>query len=257
MDVNKDTGMAYIYLIQDGYDIGTNIYKIGRTFQDGDSRSLKRLKNYSKGTIIHNLWRVDEEVVIEIERKIKNILKPQLFRGSEWFEGDVCEIKKQIDTIIDSYKTICDECQNSCTSYWCEGLYGPCKTCVWPKILNCSCKQSGCKNCYPHYRRLFYDEDEPKSYCGTKNCYVYGCYKSDNGKCLSSIYNNKTVCDECNSATGYWDENDKWQYCKKCTNFDCDFCGGSRYVKPGVVDDSCLERLCIYCAQYRYMKLKS
>ena len=48
--------MSHIYLIQDGTDIGTNVFKIGRTNQGScsdDIVKLKRIKCYSKGTIQH------------------------------------------------------------------------------------------------------------------------------------------------------------------------------------------------------------
>lgn len=47
--------LAYIYLLQDGHDKGTNVYKIGRTVQKGgDGRRLKRLQGYTKGTVQYN-----------------------------------------------------------------------------------------------------------------------------------------------------------------------------------------------------------
>ena len=42
---------SYIYLIQDGNFINTNIYKIGRTSQQGDTRRLNRFNGYNKQTI--------------------------------------------------------------------------------------------------------------------------------------------------------------------------------------------------------------
>jgi hypothetical protein len=96
--------MGYIYLLQDGEDKGTSIYKIGRTVQKGgDSRKLSRLQAYNKGTVVYNTWIVDELHVNNIEKMIKDTFTKEyrLVRGSEWFEGDVKVMKKQIDTIIE------------------------------------------------------------------------------------------------------------------------------------------------------------
>lgn len=96
---------AYIYLIQDGKDIGTNIHKIGRSLQKGgDSRQLRRLQTYSPGTIIYNLWKVDEQYLTSIEKKIIQEFqrKYRLVKGCEWFEGDVKYMKKDIDHIIEN-----------------------------------------------------------------------------------------------------------------------------------------------------------
>ncbi len=96
--------LAYIYLLQDGNDKGTDVYKIGRTVQKGgDSRKLQRLQSYSKETVIYNTWKVSESVLNDIENKIKISFKEKysLVRGMEWFEGDVKQMKKDIDLIIE------------------------------------------------------------------------------------------------------------------------------------------------------------
>ena len=100
------TPYAYIYLLQDGADIGTNLFKPGQTIQTtGDTRSLARIRSYSKGTIVYNLFIVPVAKVDEIESLIKKEFteKYKLVRGSEWFEGDVRAMKKDIDRIIDEY----------------------------------------------------------------------------------------------------------------------------------------------------------
>jgi hypothetical protein len=100
------TEHAYIYLLQDGEDIGTNLFKPGQTVQTtGDTRSLARIRSYSKGTIIYNLFIVPVAKVDEIEALIKKEFtkKYKLVRGSEWFEGDVRAMKKDIDRIVDEY----------------------------------------------------------------------------------------------------------------------------------------------------------
>ena len=99
---------SHIYLIQDGKDIGTNIFKIGKSKQGiNDIIKLKRIKDYSNGTIQHNTWMVSYTLVDDIESEIKKIFsnKYVLVRGYEWFEGDVKQMKKDIDFIIDNYNT--------------------------------------------------------------------------------------------------------------------------------------------------------
>lgn len=100
-----DNHVSYIYLIQDGKDKGTNIYKIGRTTQSGsDIRKLRRIMSYSHGTIIYNIFNVNPCIVNDIERSIKDAFRKKytLVRGSEWFAGDVISMKKDIDAIIES-----------------------------------------------------------------------------------------------------------------------------------------------------------
>jgi hypothetical protein len=99
---------AHIYLIQDGNDIGTKIYKFGKSKQGiNDIIKLKRFKGYSNGTIQHNTWLVSYALVDDIESEIKKYFKNKYLsvRGHEWFEGDVKEMKKDIDFIIDNYNT--------------------------------------------------------------------------------------------------------------------------------------------------------
>lgn len=103
--------MSYIYLLQDGKDKGTNVYKIGRTSQNGgDARKLMRLQAYSTGTVIYNLWKVNDDLLETIEYKIKKQFKRsyELVRGSEWFDGNVKQMKQDIDNIIESTTTCVD-----------------------------------------------------------------------------------------------------------------------------------------------------
>lgn len=104
----SDTTSAYIYLLQDGHDKGTNIFKIGRTVQEGgDTRKIKRIQSYSRGTIVYNTFHVHYKQVNNIERQIKISfnLKYRLVKGSEWFEGNVHDMKSDIDIIINTYVT--------------------------------------------------------------------------------------------------------------------------------------------------------
>lgn len=92
-------------MLQDGEYINTNVYKVGRTTQLGDTRSLNRLKWYSVNTVQVYLRKVDTEKVVEIEKDIISVfkLKYNLVRGAEWFSGNTQQIIADIDTIINKY----------------------------------------------------------------------------------------------------------------------------------------------------------
>jgi hypothetical protein len=136
---------SYIYLLQDGKDKGTKVYKVGRTEQNcNDSRKLARLQDYSKGTIVYNTFCVPKCRVRQIECEIKTTfsLKYKLYRGSEWFEGNVISMKKDIDKIIDNFckqeeentddediDIECIACQDTGNMYYGDDVYGPCLNC--------------------------------------------------------------------------------------------------------------------------------
>ena len=94
---------SYIYLIQDGEYINTDVYKIGRTTQNGDTRSLNRLRCYSANTVQVYLRKVDTEHVVEIEKDIISVFKLKyiLVKGVEWFNGNKQQMIGDINTIID------------------------------------------------------------------------------------------------------------------------------------------------------------
>ena len=90
----EDETLAYIYLLQDGLDIDTNIYKIGKATQKCttcDSRYIRRMKEYSEGTIIHSIIKVNPEKLTKLENMVINSLavKYKCARGREWFQGDI------------------------------------------------------------------------------------------------------------------------------------------------------------------------
>lgn len=97
---------AYIYLLQDSDDKGTDIFKLGRTIQQkSDTRVLCRITSYSPGTIVYNIFMVPVDKVNEIENEIIEVFKTKytLARGCEWFRGNVYSMKKDIDIIVDAY----------------------------------------------------------------------------------------------------------------------------------------------------------
>lgn len=97
---------SHIYLIQDGTDIGTSVYKIGKTSRRGeDSRVLCRLKDYSEGTMQHASFSVPCAYVDEIEQLIIREFsqKFKLVRGREWFEGVMYEMRKLMSALIEDF----------------------------------------------------------------------------------------------------------------------------------------------------------
>jgi hypothetical protein len=98
---------AYIYLLQSGEYINTNIYKIGKTVQKSDdTRVLNRIKSYSQGTIIYNLYHIHNVNNINlVENEIIHNFrtKYRLVTGREWFEGNIIQMKLDIDQIVNKY----------------------------------------------------------------------------------------------------------------------------------------------------------
>jgi hypothetical protein len=75
----------YLYLIQDKNDIGTNIYKIGKTTQLPD----KRFKGYVEGSYPLCIFKVDD--CDQRENDLKKIFREKytLERGYEYFKGNI------------------------------------------------------------------------------------------------------------------------------------------------------------------------
>lgn len=97
---------SHIYLIQDGADIGTSIYKLGRTSRRSkDSRVLCRLNDYSEGTVQHATYSVPCAHLHEVEQMLIDEFnkKFRLARGREWFEGDMYEMRKCMSILIDGF----------------------------------------------------------------------------------------------------------------------------------------------------------
>lgn len=91
--------ISTIYIIQDGKDRGTNIYKIGKT----DKPFKGRFSAYSDKSIVYETYDVDSSICNKIEMYIIRYFKSKykLEKGREWFSGNVEEMKKDISTIIE------------------------------------------------------------------------------------------------------------------------------------------------------------
>ena len=94
---------SYIYLIQDTKYNNQNIYKIGRTTQNGDCRKITRLQCYTKYSNIEYIRQVNTEHVINIETQIIEEFnkKFELIEGNEWFKGEKLLMINIINSIID------------------------------------------------------------------------------------------------------------------------------------------------------------
>lgn len=105
---HRDTDRAaFIYLVQSAEDANTSIYKIGRSSQQGgDGRRISRLHSYPVGTMIEMVIRVRTDHVVEVEDAIKQTFKTKfrLVKGSEWFEGNVIHMRKDILALVDEYE---------------------------------------------------------------------------------------------------------------------------------------------------------
>jgi hypothetical protein len=93
--------MPVIYILQDGNNLNTDIYKIGKT-----TCINSRLSQYSKNTVLHKKYNVEENILDNMEKIIINRFSKKFIieKGREWFKGNIIEMISEIDLIINSYK---------------------------------------------------------------------------------------------------------------------------------------------------------
>jgi hypothetical protein len=105
--MDNKTSSSYIYLLQDGNDIGGSVYKVGRTTQKGDTRILRRVRSYSYGSILKFARCVPCDKVKSLESSIKTLFrsKYRLSRGTEWFEGDAEAMRRDIENVLNDTDT--------------------------------------------------------------------------------------------------------------------------------------------------------
>ena len=87
----------YVYLVQTSDNINTDKYKVGCSSKN----DLSRVKGYGKDVRVVYIF--ETEKYAEIEKEIKNIFSKKFVcvRGSEYFEGDICSMKRIfLDTYI-------------------------------------------------------------------------------------------------------------------------------------------------------------
>ena len=100
-DNNKDNNTNYIYLLKLREFIRTNenIYKIGRTSQNG----LKRINQYPKGSELILFRKCINCIQLELEliKNFKIKYKHQPKYGNEYFEGNEHSMVKDINKLID------------------------------------------------------------------------------------------------------------------------------------------------------------
>ena len=102
----------FLYLIQDKNDMGTNIYKIGKTTQGISDR----LKGYPRGTRPIRISQVDN--CDKRETELINIFKTKylLSRGREYFEGQLNSMIKDFTNFCDSIKVLPNNLNNNTTN---------------------------------------------------------------------------------------------------------------------------------------------
>jgi hypothetical protein len=94
---------SFIYLVQDGEFINTDIYKIGKTQQDKhDARKINRIQHYSLGTVIYYIEQVNPLFVDVIESLLisKFSQKYKRIHGREWFRGDINDMIFDIKVLL-------------------------------------------------------------------------------------------------------------------------------------------------------------
>lgn len=94
---------SYIYLIQDTKYKNTNVYKIGKTTQNGDCRRITRFQGYNKYSTIEYIRTVDISYVDSLELEIIDMFNKsfKLIEGNEWFCGNREEMIQIINCIIE------------------------------------------------------------------------------------------------------------------------------------------------------------
>jgi hypothetical protein len=102
--------MGYIYLLQEREFIKTkeNIYKLGKTKQE----NLKRIKNYSNGTVLVIQLECENCDIIEKNLIIifKESFKQRTDIGTEYFEGDKDKMHEIIYNHINNCKKVIIDC---------------------------------------------------------------------------------------------------------------------------------------------------
>ena len=97
--INEKTNYIYLIKLREFIKTNENIYKIGRTSQNG----LKRINQYPKGSELILFRKCIDCIKLESEliKKFKLIYKHQPIYGNEYFEGNEIDIVKDINKIID------------------------------------------------------------------------------------------------------------------------------------------------------------
>ena len=95
----KKENLGQVYLVQPQEFEDTDIFKVGMSAEN----NLKRVKNYKSKTIILNIFICKNPK--KLENKILKIFKEnfKLYRGQEYFEGDINEMCKIFSICISNY----------------------------------------------------------------------------------------------------------------------------------------------------------
>lgn len=93
---------GYIYLIQEKDNVDNNIYTIGRTESGYEKGSLKKIDGYEEGYKEILIIPCENSEGKEIE--LKNIFKEKFVHIGKSFQGDVEEMKREIEKICNPEK---------------------------------------------------------------------------------------------------------------------------------------------------------
>jgi uncharacterized Zn-finger protein len=94
----KELGYFYIFQVREHKRLNENVYKIGKTNRD----IIQRFKEYPKGTVMKYTMVVDDcsKFEFDIKKHFKNIFIHRMNYGEEYFEGDICEMIKEMNNLL-------------------------------------------------------------------------------------------------------------------------------------------------------------
>ena len=95
-----NSGYNYIIQTRESQRMKENMYKIGRT-----NVFKKHFKQYPKGSkLIHSRKSSDDKMSeCLLKRNFANIFRQRKDYGSEYFEGEIQNMKIEFDTILDNF----------------------------------------------------------------------------------------------------------------------------------------------------------
>lgn len=87
-----------VYLLQPQNDeyIKNNVYKIGRS----RTNDFVRCKSYGKNTKYYCMFATEDSEKLEKQLKISFAAKYNLFKGREWFSGEISQMRKDFLTVL-------------------------------------------------------------------------------------------------------------------------------------------------------------
>jgi len=94
--------MGYLYINQPTHLIGTNVYKVGRTFD-----IMKRQSQYTRGTVLYLSYKFVQGDIIELERLLLQWLRckfqSRTDEGREYFEAPIRALMREFNEFVREY----------------------------------------------------------------------------------------------------------------------------------------------------------